>query len=69
MSHHGKRGYPRTWQLMQLRRKEAEERQAAYNLLTTQQKLDKLPPEPHATKQRKKLLAKLAEEQVKTNAS
>lgn len=69
MSHGGKHGYPRTRQVMELRRKEAEQRQAEYDQLTTQQKLDKLPPEPHAAKQRKKLLAKLAEEQGKPNAS
>jgi hypothetical protein len=39
------------------RRKSAEARQAEYDKLTLQQKLDKLPPEPHAAKQRAKLNA------------
>lgn len=38
------------------RRKFAEERQEAYNKLTLEQKLAKLPPEPAASKQRKRLL-------------
>lgn len=48
---------PRTKAVMESRRKEAEERQAAYDALTLQQKIDRLPPEPHAVKQRAKLLA------------
>lgn len=39
------------------RRKFAEERQEAYNKLTLEQKLAKLPPEPAAAKQRARLLA------------
>ena len=39
------------------RREEAIERQAAYDLLTLEQKLAQLPPEPFAKKQRAKLLA------------
>ena len=39
------------------RRKFAEERQEAYNKLSLEQKLAKLPPEPAAAKQRKRLLA------------
>jgi hypothetical protein len=38
------------------RRLAAEERQAKYDALTLQQKLDRLPPEPHASRQRAKLL-------------
>jgi len=41
------------------RAKEAKERQDAYNLLTLEQKLAKLPPEPRCAKQRAKLLAKI----------
>jgi hypothetical protein len=69
VAHHGGHGYPRTRQLMELRRKEAEERQLLYDQLTTQEKLDQLPPEPHCAKQRKKLLARLAEEQGKSSGS
>lgn len=39
------------------RQDEAKERQAAYDKLTLQQKIDRLPPEPHAQKQRARLLA------------
>ena len=39
--------------------KESKERQEAYDLLTLEQKLAKLPPEPKCAKQRAKLLAKI----------
>lgn len=50
---------------MAVRRKAAEERQAAYDKLTLEQKLAKLPPEPHAAKQRAKLLKQLEAKQSK----
>ena len=58
MSH---RGYTVTKQIKELRRKFAEERQAEYDKLTLQQKIDRLPPEPGAKKQRARLLALLEE--------
>jgi hypothetical protein len=64
MSHHGTHGYPITKQIKARKRKEAEARQAEYDQLTIQQKLDKLPPEPHCQKQRAKLLALLKEPNV-----
>ena len=60
MSH---RGYPITNQVRMFRRNAAELRLKAYNALTTQQKLDGLPAEPHAKKQRAKLQALLLKEQ------
>lgn len=54
MSHRGK---PKTQSIRAMLRKEAEERQAEYNKLTLQQKLDRLPPAPAAKRQRAKLLA------------
>jgi hypothetical protein len=42
-----------------LRAQEAKERQDAYDLLTLEQKLEKLPPSPLCDKQRAKLLAKI----------
>jgi hypothetical protein len=50
------RGFPITQQMRLERRKRAEERQAEYDKLTLQEKLDRLPPEPAAKKQRAKLL-------------
>ena len=44
---------------MAARRASAEKRQEAYDKLTLDQKLAKLPPEPHAAKERAKLLRKL----------
>lgn len=41
------------------RREEAVERQTVYNLLTTEQKLAQLGPEPASQKQRTKLIALL----------
>lgn len=58
------RRLPITKTIRERRRNFAEQQQAAYDLLTTQQKLDRLPPEPEAKKQRAKLLARLAEEQA-----
>lgn len=42
-----------------LRKEGAKERQAAYDLLTLEQKIAKLPPEPEAKKQRARLQAAL----------
>jgi len=54
------RGYPVTRQVRESRRKQAEERQAEYSSLTLQQKIERLPPEPGAKKQRARLLAQQA---------
>lgn len=51
------RGKPVTKQIKAQRRKFAEEHQAEYDKLTLQQKIDRLPPEPQAKKQRARLLA------------
>jgi len=51
--------FKKTKEIMAARRKSAEERQAAYDKLTLEQKLAKLPPEPHAARQRAKLLKQL----------
>lgn len=56
MSH---RGYTITKQIKALRRKFAEERQTEYDKLTLQEKIDRLPPEPHSAKQRARLLGLL----------
>jgi len=53
------RGLPVTKQIRELRRKFAEERQAEYDKLSIKEKLERLPPEPGAKKQRAKLLAQL----------
>lgn len=53
------RGMPVTASIRAGRRAAAEDRQKEYDKLTIQQKLDKLPPEPRAAKQRKKLLVLL----------
>ena len=45
--------------LAALRKKDALERQAAYDKLTLDEKIAKLPPEPHAKQQRARLLAAL----------
>lgn len=50
-------GFPVTRALREMRRKDAELRQAEYDKLTIDEKLAKLPPEPHAAKQRAKLLS------------
>ena len=52
MSH---RGYHVTKQMREVRCNEAEARQAVYSALTLKEKLDKLPPAPHAKKVRAKL--------------
>jgi len=51
--------FKKTKEIMAVRRKAAEERQAAYDKLTLEQKLAKLPPEPQAARQRAKLLKQL----------
>ena len=61
MSHHGKHGYPKTKQIRSELRKAAEELQAEYNKLSLEEKIARLPPEPGAQKQRKRLLALLEE--------
>lgn len=53
MSHRGK---PVTRNIREQRQREAATRQAEYDALTLQQKLDKLPPPPHAAKERARLL-------------
>lgn len=60
MSH---RGMPVTKAIRARRRKVAEEMKAEYDKLTTQQKLDKLPPAPAAAKQRARLESQLNREQ------
>lgn len=50
------RGFTITQAIRQERRKRAEERQAEYDKLSLQEKLDRLPPEPGAKKQRARLL-------------
>jgi hypothetical protein len=55
-------------QLYSFRVADAKERQEAYDKLTLQQKLDKLPPEPQAKKQRARLLS-LLEKQNQPKAS
>ena len=51
-----------TRSIRQGRRDAAEKRQAEYDKLSTQEKIDKLPPEPGAKKQRAKLIKKLEAE-------
>lgn len=51
------------------RRKSAEARQAEYDKLTLEQKLAKLPPEPHAAKQRAKLTARIQQAAEKAEAA
>lgn len=53
MSH---RRRPVTARVREFRRAEAAKRQEAYDKLSLQEKLDRLPPEPHAARQRAKLL-------------
>jgi hypothetical protein len=48
--------YPQTVQIRDFKRKNAEERQAAYAKLSWQEKFDKLPPEPAGAKVRAKLM-------------
>lgn len=54
-----KRGLPVTKEMRAARRASAEARQAEYDKLTIQQKLDRLPPPPQAARQRAKLLKQL----------
>ena len=54
-----------TKQMRAERRARAEERQAEYDKLTLQQKIERLPPEPAAKKQRARLLAQLQKQQDK----
>ena len=58
------RGFPITKIMQERRRKEAEARQAEYNKLSTQDKLDRLPPAPFAKKERAKLTDRLLGKQV-----
>ncbi len=60
--------FPITKQIRAERRARAEERQAEYDKLTLQQKIDRLPPEPHAAKQRARLLALVAKQAAKVEA-
>lgn len=63
------RGLPITKYIKDRRRKEAEQRQAEYDKLSLQEKVDRLPPEPHAKRQREKLLAqKTGAESKKTKS-
>ena len=48
-----------------IRKEDALKRQAAYDLLTLEEKIAKLPPEPHAKKQRARLLALLEKQSKK----
>ena len=50
------------------RKLQAEVRQSVYDEMPLQRKIDQLPPEPFAAKQRKKLFSKL-EKQKATNAN
>tara|TARA_B110000503_G_C6787795_1_gene265953 strand:+ start:45 stop:236 length:192 start_codon:yes stop_codon:yes gene_type:complete len=54
-----KRGYPVTVRVRDERRKQAELRQAQYNKLSLKEKLERLPAEPQASRQRLKLLKQL----------
>lgn len=56
---------PVTKQMRESRRMQAESRQAEYDKLSTQEKLDRLPPSPMCKRQRDKLLAKLEKETKK----
>ena len=56
MSH---RGHKNTAANRERKRKDAQARQSEYDSLTIQQKLDRLPPPPHADRQRQKLMAQL----------
>lgn len=53
------RGLPKTAIIRDRLQKEAEARQAEYDKLSIQEKLERLPPEPQAQRQRTKLLAQL----------
>lgn len=47
---------PITRQILEQRQREAAVRQEEYDALTLEQKLERLPPEPHAARQRARLL-------------
>ena len=64
MSH---RGMPCVKSIKDARRAAANKRNEAYNLLTTQQKLDRL-PEGHCERQRARLLKRLEEEKKQSGA-
>jgi hypothetical protein len=61
--------FPITQAMRTERRKRAEERQAEYDKLTLQQKLEKLPAPPHAAKQRAKLEGVVAAQAAKAEAA
>jgi len=62
------RGMPVTRQIRAERRARAEALQAEYDKLTLQQKIDRLPPEPQAAKQRARLLGLVAKQAEKVEA-
>lgn len=64
-----RRGFPITKAMQAERRKRAEERNAEYEKLTLQQKLDKLPAAPKAAKQRAKLQAQVEQTTQKAEAA
>ena len=53
-------GLPKTKQIRERLRKEAEERQAEYDKLSLHEKLERLPAAPAAARQRARLLASKA---------
>lgn len=57
MSHRGKK---KTQSMLDQLRKEAQVRQMEYDKLSTQEKLDRLPPAPAAERQRKRLIDELS---------
>lgn len=60
------RGYPITRQIRETRKKLADERQAEYDKLSLKEKLERLPPEPAAERQRARLLSLLNKPMAKT---
>lgn len=59
--------YPRSKQpkhIAETRKKDSLQRQANYDLLSLEDKINRLPPEPGAAKQRKRLLALLEKQNV-----
>ena len=63
------RGLPVTKKIRAERRAVAEASLADYNKLTLEQKLNGLPPEPGAAKQRARLLALVAKQQEKVEVA
>ena len=55
--------------LAKMRKEDAEARQKVYDALTLEQKIAKLPPEPHAKQQRARLLAALAKQNAPKQAT